>query len=213
VPRGIYKRTEEHMRNMSLALKGRKISKETRRKVSLAKLGKPSLLKGRPSPMRGKHQYEGFGEKMSLILKGRKGKPHSKERKQNIRLAFQKLWQNSNYRERQLSAIFKSLAIHPNKPETVLLNLLQQLYPNEWKFVGNGSKLIGGKSPDFINERGKKIVEHYGDYFHKDETDSGRARKRHFKKFGFDTLIIWEHELQNLDSIAKKIENFGGLNA
>lgn len=47
---------------------GRKHSAETRRKISDAKRGKPSGLKGKPKP-------PGFGAKMSAILTGRKQSP------------------------------------------------------------------------------------------------------------------------------------------
>jgi G:T-mismatch repair DNA endonuclease (very short patch repair protein) len=36
----------------------------------------------------------------------------------------------------------------------------------------------------------------------------GRDRIDHFRKFGFNTLIIWDFELQNENLLVNKIENF-----
>lgn len=97
--------------------------------------------------------------------------------------------------------------ITPNKPETVLLNLLNELYPNEWKFTGDFSFMINGKNPDFTNVNGqKKLIEMYGDYWHKDDNPQDRINA--FKPFGWDTLVIWEKELKDLATVKVKINEF-----
>ena len=68
------------------------------------------------------------------------------------------------------------------------------------------------KNPDFINKNKDKIIEAFGSYWHTkkarvyEETEAGRIE--YFKKYGFDTLIIWENELKNLDKVLEKIKNF-----
>ena len=52
----------------------------------------------------------------------------------------------------------------------------------------------------------KKLIELYGDYWHKGENPE--IKKNYFKKFGFDTLIIWERELSNLDKLSKTVIEF-----
>ena len=121
-------------------------------------------------------------------------------------------WTDPVQREKRLKALFKvscRSSAHPNREEKFLDILIQQSCSNEYSYVGDGSVLVGYKSPDFININGrKKLIEFYGDYWHQSETDSGRGRKQHFKKFGFDTLIIWEHELVEPDRVIEKVKDF-----
>ena len=56
----------------------------------------------------------------------------------------------------------------------------------------------------------KKIIELYGDYWHntKDGIKRNKRRLRVYKKYGYKTLIIWEHELKDLSKLICKIEEF-----
>lgn len=107
-----------------------------------------------------------------------------------------------------LKKMLKAVCAAPNKKEQYLYWILQEIFPNEYKFVGDGSVIIGGYCPDFINTNGqKKLIEHFGDYWHKGDDEGNRIFQ--FKLFGFDTLIIWEHELDDNEiemTIAKIIE-------
>jgi G:T-mismatch repair DNA endonuclease (very short patch repair protein) len=101
----------------------------------------------------------------------------------------------------------------PNKKELFLSCVLS----GDWKFVGDGEVILGGKSPDFININGqKKIIELFGDYWHS-EKKTGRCRaeeenlrKSHFAKYGYQTLIIWESELKSPEQLVTKIIDFKG---
>lgn len=52
----------------------------------------------------------------------------------------------------------------------------------------------------------KKLIELYGNYWHKNENPNNRIK--HFKKYGFDTLVIWEKELKDINRLNKKLEVF-----
>lgn len=52
----------------------------------------------------------------------------------------------------------------------------------------------------------KKIIEVFGEYWHKSEEEQQRIN--HFKQFGFDTLVIWAKELNNTDELKQKLLNF-----
>jgi G:T-mismatch repair DNA endonuclease (very short patch repair protein) len=119
--------------------------------------------------------------------------------------------------EKRIKASMKALHIRPNKPERKLGNLLQQLLPNEYKFVGDGSFMIERKCPDFVNVNGKKkIIELFGRVFHNpkkaffeipyERTEQGRIEL--FKKYGFDTLIVWDFELDNVSMLSEKLMEF-----
>jgi hypothetical protein len=102
----------------------------------------------------------------------------------------------------------KCLCINsPNKQELKLKNILDLMYPGEWKFVGDGQVIIDGKCPDFININGqKKIIELYGERWHK--PDEPQKRINVFKPFGYDTLVIWVRELQNSRKIKTTLKQF-----
>jgi len=114
-----------------------------------------------------------------------------------------KLWKDPKYSKK----VQMGLNLSPNKPETIILNLLNELFPNEWKYTGDFSFMINGKNPDFTNINGqKKLIEMFGDYWHKGEDPEDR--KNIFREFGYKTLVIWEYELKNIDIVKSKILKF-----
>ena len=104
-----------------------------------------------------------------------------------------------------------SLHIKPNKLERYFDDILQRKFPSQWKYVGDGQLIIGGKWPDFANINGRKqLIELYGDYWHKGENPQEKIE--HFRAFGYETLVIWEHELNDLseEQIVSKIKGTFG---
>ena len=129
-----------------------------------------------------------------------KGKQHSEKTKQILSENSFKNWENPLYIEKYRNG----LNLKPNKPETFLLNLLNDLYPNEWKYTGDFSFTINGKCPDFTNVNGQKqLIELFGDYWHKD--DNPQDRVGIFKEFGWNTLVIWEKELKDIGKVIERI--------
>jgi len=128
-------------------------------------------------------------------------------------------WADEEFRERRLDELMSGWNVQPNKPESFILELLNELYPNEWDYTGDGKVRLGGRSPDFCNINGqKKIISFHGLWWHlwkfqKDNPDYTRedAELRdinHYKQFGYDVLIIWEDELDDLDKVTEKIKVF-----
>ncbi len=145
------------------------------------------------------------------VSEAKKGISLSKEHRYKLSLANLGKKQPKGTIEKRLKSMHKSLHIHPNKPETIILNLLNVIYPNEWKFTGDFSLIINGKNPDFVNVNGqKKIIELAGDYWHEKSYTKDRAKV--FKPFGYKTLVIWEHELKNIERVTKKIKKFAEMN-
>jgi len=98
----------------------------------------------------------------------------------------------------------KARHLKPNKLEKKLEKRLQRLFPNQWKYVGNGELVIGGRCPDYVNIDGKKrLIELFGDYWH--VKDNPQDRIDHFKKYGFDTFIIWEKEMKDWKNLKAKL--------
>lgn len=116
-----------------------------------------------------------------------------------------------------------NLGRKPSGPESKLVSVLND---KEWKYVGDGNFFIERFNPDFVNTNGKKkVIELNGCMMHcckicgyeKNYLSGVEASYIHsrdeekistYKKYGFDTLTVWEHELKNLDSVKNKIEQF-----
>ena len=208
--KGLTKETDKRVEGISKSLNGRKYpnrkkrgppSEETKRKISEAH-------KGKPGTNLGKHFSEEHRKNLSESLKGKPssmlGKYHSEETKKQMSCAaIKRNRENMTY----WANLHKSLHLKPNKPEAQLNKILQKLRPNEYKYVGDFSFILGGKSPDFMNVNGqKKLIELYGDYWHKD--DDPQERIDFFKQYGFDTLIVWEKELKDNKNLLVKLGNF-----
>lgn len=120
-------------------------------------------------------------------------------------------WQDPDFVKKQI----KAHHVKQNKVEKNLENILNKILPNEYKFVGDGEFILGGKCPDFLNINGKKkLIELYGEYWHGEEKtgitkeNAENERINHFKQFGFNTLIIWENELKEQSILQTKLINF-----
>jgi very-short-patch-repair endonuclease len=134
------------------------------------------------------------------------GKHHNEDSLKKISKSIKKLWKHEGNRNRFIKAQRKGMRIYPNKPEKVLMKLL----PKSFKYVGNGSLIINGFNPDFIDVKNHQIIELYGTYWHKRPEVIKRDKRRRvsYKKLGYKLLIIWEQELKNLDKLRKKLERF-----
>jgi len=202
------------------------------RKYSETQIGKPrpekvrklismknkiSMNKPKTKELQRKRIKEAFSKPESILKRKKSSKevqnrPYILARKSQV---MQKQWDDTLGRDKLLKGIAKGLSVHPNRPETVLLNLLQRDYSNMWKYSGN----VGGKLPDFVNEKEKLIIEMNGCYVHGCSScfpdggmfgikDDPVKRIEHFKKFDYRTLIIWEHELEDLEKVTEKIKSF-----
>ncbi len=102
---------------------------------------------------------------------------------------------------------FERCSASPNKSELKLLDILNNYFPNEWAFVGDGKMVVGGKIPDYTNINGKKqLIELFGTFWHKGKNPQIRINS--FMHFGFATIVIWEHELKDELSVVNKVNNF-----
>lgn len=126
-------------------------------------------------------------------------------------------WQNPEYRERMIKVMMKALAKRPTKLEHNGINFISK-FNLPIKYVGDGSLIIGGKNPDYVESNGKKICFEIGNKIEKSLKREGRdqhswqeyeqQRIEHFKKHGWKCLVIWEDELQNERLLLDKIQNF-----
>ena len=93
----------------------------------------------------------------------------------------------------------------------MLDSIIQKNFPNEFRFVGDGSILIEGFNPDFIDCNGRKlIIEMNGTHWHNipEMIEKDKRKMDAYSRYGYRTLIIWENELNNYESIKCKIREF-----
>jgi len=175
--------------------KGKPCSEETKFKLHISNLGKSSPNKGKKlSSIYRKIMHQN-------AINQWKDNNYREKRSKDTR----ELWKNPDYVAKQM----KSRGASPNKLEKYFEKYLNNLYPNEWKYVGDGQLIINGKCPDFVNINGqKKLIEVWGDYWHREQDPENR--KKIFRKFGYDTLVLWEKEFKNMNKIENKLMKFSG---
>ena len=99
-----------------------------------------------------------------------------------------------------------------NRRPNGLEMLFDSLTDESVKYVGDGKKWVvlpngRSKNPDFLIGK-DKVIELHGDYWHKGE-DDGELIKL-YKEIGYDCLVIWEREFDNLDNVLQKVAEFIG---
>lgn len=175
------------------------LSEETHRKMSEAKRNISEETRKKYSDY-AKNRTEAHSHKISIGLRGKKLKESTKIK---IGIASRRLWKDELFQKKMRSV----RNIRPNKLEIKFNDLLESLFPNEYQYVGDFKLWIDGKNPDFVNINGKKkLIELYGDYWHRD--DNTQDRIDHFAKYGFETLIVWQSEFKDVDVLKNKLTKF-----
>ena len=201
---------------------GRKITEETRERLRLSHLGrrmseKARMLLGQRSKLA--WQDPAYRKRTLSLLHsprvrqkaadGMKGHKVSLATRAKISAGLMGHGFSDETREKWLESMQKALHITPNQKEIQLLQLLNNLHPNQWAFVGDWTLVIAGKNPDFVNVNGKKqIIELFGDYWHKGADPQERIDL--FSQYGYKTLIIWERELEDFPRLTRRIREFVG---
>jgi G:T-mismatch repair DNA endonuclease (very short patch repair protein) len=212
--------SKEHKDKISESEMGKYVSPETRKKISDIQRGRS--YEERMGFVAAQAQRElkrlqainrckngGFGNKEKKIESYKKYRSRPEIKKKYSDLA-KKRFMNEDFIARWTS----SLARKPNGAERKLIQLIKKEHL-PYQYVGDFSFWVGGKNPDFLNINGqKKLIELYGNYWHNLEGRmSEKERKCHFKRYGFDCLIVWERELADEVALISKLKEFefGGV--
>jgi len=207
---------------ISNSLKGHIVSIETRKKLSNAALkqfknGMPESTKRKMLGRKPKNMFkkghipsQKNKEMTSRLRKGKTyeevfGKIKADEIRKKKKIAALRSFNNN--RKESIKII--------NKVENKLKNILEK-NNLPFNYVGNGKIWFRGETqafnPDFLSKNPKHIIELFGDYWHNREDMKLRDKERleTYSKYGYKTLIIWEHELNNLSTIkiVNKIKEF-----
>jgi len=144
-----------------------------------------------------------------LIARNKNGP--SRSTREKIGEASKRFHSSLSLREKK--AWFKRLFSEnkPNGSENALAVFLRSK-SLPYKYVGDGQVWIAKKNPDFININGKKeVIELLGCYWHGCKkhckkvfrADDSMKLKNHYKKFGFDCKIIWQHDLADESKLSR----------
>jgi G:T-mismatch repair DNA endonuclease (very short patch repair protein) len=96
----------------------------------------------------------------------------------------------------------------PNKAELKLYSILEDLFPGHYKLNTRCEIMtLGGKIPDIVNTNNqKKVLELFGDFWHKDDNPDDRIAL--FRPLGWDALVIWESELKDRPALEARLQEF-----
>jgi hypothetical protein len=190
---------------------GKRLSNETRQKLSEAHKGTKHYNYGKhlsPEHKQKISQNKERAQKISVALKGRhlseetkrklserhKGKRPTEETRRKMSEGHKG---NKTIIETYKRGCFNR---RPNNPEKKFIAICTT-YNLPFKYVGDGKFWIENVNPDFIESNGKKLaVEIYGDYWHTTPKaiEKNRQRVATLEKYGWQLLVLWEHEINQL---------------
>lgn len=132
----------------------------------------------------------------------KRGKPNPKHRE---------FWRLNH--DEQLRKMMVGEHKKPNKLETRLIGLIERS-GLPFKYVGNWEFILGGKCPDFMSTDGRKLlIELFGNYWHIVKArETVEERVARFREHGFETLVLWEKEMDDESVVVDKIRRFCGEN-
>ena len=174
--------TEEYKEYMRQLFKGRKMSPESRAKMSVSQRGNKSHLghkltdeqrvrvaEGTRKAMANKEIRQRLSEKHNGLKQSSEtiakrvlkviGRKNSDEVKARMSKSKKRDWNNTEYREKCVKALIRAIHIRPTQPEIMLGELINKVYPNAYEYSGdNYEHVIGGFCPDYKNRLRKPRI-------------------------------------------------------
>ena len=146
---------------------------------------------------------------------------HTKKYRENLLKSFtlerrkqQRLTGKNNWKDPlRVKKMLKSFDRRPTNPEKIF----NESTPDIVRYVGNGTwwryikngKNRYGRNPDFKVTGQNKVIEIYGDYWHRN--DDPEELIQEYKSVGLDCLVFWEHEIyDDLDNVLEQVNEFIG---
>jgi len=211
----------EHHSKRVINVLSKKAKEQANRNGGKAIIFTPEIRKKISDKNRGKKRSDETKEYLRQINTGKK---HSEETKNKMRgkkhsietiQKMKKVWTEER-RALQRDIMIKRLSENGmptsmTRPERRFISEYIEPLNLPIKYVGNGDVWIGNCNPDFINTNGKKeVYEIFGrvvhTILHKERYNyTEKGRTEHFKKYGFNCIVIWDDELSNRELVLKKL--------
>jgi len=145
--------------------------------------------------------------KKRLNMTGDNNPSRRPEVREGKRKKMNKKWEDREWAKNTLKKTMNSsYRGSPNKQEILIGSIIDSILPNTYKFVGDGSVWIGRKNPDFVHNSKKMIIEFFGRKWHKLEHEPEKIE--YFKELGYECLVIWTEELNDIEKLKVKIIKF-----
>lgn len=84
----------------------------------------------------------------------------------------------------------------PNKIESEFLEFLEQKFPGEFEYVGDGKLIVGRFCPDYVRKDDKFLIELYGNHWHAGQNPQDRID--YFAEYGYRTMVLWEKQVRQI---------------
>jgi len=207
---GLTKKDHPGLMGVSLSMLGNKRgvghifepTKVTRKRMAIAQLGNTNGKGNLGNKLTAKHR-----DNISKALIGHKKSnvenyKWSKERKERERQKFIENYKDPVWRKKMFD-YRKGM----NCEEKRMALSLEEI-GLAFKYVGNYEYRIGRKFPDFIDEVNRRIIEVWGDFYHRGQNPQDRID--YFKQYGWNTVVVWTSEFKDRDVLKEKLMLFGG---
>jgi len=131
-------------------------------------------------------------------------------RKKSERMLLNNPMKNRRNVEKMIASLRKSQKLSPNKEEQKIIEFMKK-NTLAFLFVGDGSYIVDGKIPDFINKSKRIVVEYNNRFWHcndnpwYDVKDDSEERRKFFEERGYKFYIIWNDEFE-MDKEKIKVE-------
>ena len=168
-------------------------------------------MRGANHPMYGKHHTEeaNYRNALAHMRRGHKQTDITKRKLREINLLT---WSKPE----TIAHWLERTRVLPTKPERMLMQIIIK-HSLPFEYTGNSPKPIGHKVPDFTHLEKPKVIEVFGDYWHKKETnpklEGHRTEvgcKNAYANYGYDCFVLWESDLMRKteEEIVGQIEKF-----
>ena len=102
---------------------------------------------------------------------------------------------------KMLRSLRKSQKVYPNKGELMMIDFFRK-NSIDLTYCGDGSFILDGKLPDFVNYDKKVVLEYNGRFWHSkndwnDAYDDSEERREFFESRGYSFYIIWDDEFED----------------
>ncbi|WP_287585488.1 6-carboxytetrahydropterin synthase [Candidatus Borrarchaeum sp.] len=128
-------------------------------------------------------------------------KDPEQRRRKSERMKLNNPMKNRRNVEKMIASLRKTQKLSPNREEQKVIEFMKE-NKLSFLFVGDGSYIVDGKIPDFINKSMRVVVEYNSRFWHSDDnpwyntSDDSEDRRKFFEARGYKFYIIWSDEFE-----------------